>query len=148
MSKYLIVIAVVIAGYFFLKDPAPSQVYINGQEYGPKLLDKTNDSLSKIFNYRNKATNSEDYVAILYRDSGTSDLLSWSETFSNYFTQQGFVFENSGANKKGIKGSTAIFIVPHYEQDVLLMYISPDISKISIPTDSSAFDIISKISMK
>ena len=87
-------------------------------------------------------------MSILYRDSGTGDLLSWLETFSAYFAKQGFTFESSGANKKGTKGNMAIFMVPHYEQDVLLMYIVPDLKNASIPTDMRAFDEISKIQME
>ena len=148
MIKYLLLGVIVIAGYLYLKDPAPNQVYINGIEYGPKTLDKTNDSLSKVFNYLNKSSTSNDYVSILYRDSGTSDLLSWSDSVSRYFTSQGFIFESSGANKKGVKGNFVIFIVPLYEKDVLLTYVSSDSSKALIPLDNTAFDAINKIQMK
>ena len=101
MIKYLLLGVVVIVGYLYLKDSAPNKVYINGIEYGSKKLDKTNDSLSKIFNYASTSPSSDDYVSILYRDSGTGDLLTWSDFFSDYFTKQGFLFEKSGANKKG-----------------------------------------------
>lgn len=148
MIKYLLLGVIVIAGYMYLKDSAPNQVYINGLEYGPKKLDKTNDSLSKVFNYTNTSSTSSDYVSVLYRDSGTGDLLSWSDLVSTHFTSQGFIFESSGANKKGVKGNIVIFIVPFYEKDVLLTYVSPDSSKALIPLDKTAFDTINKIQMK
>lgn len=148
MVKYLLLAVIVIAGYMYFKDSAPSKVYINSIEYGPKKIDTSNDSSSKVFNYISTSANSGDYVSILYRDSGTGDLASWSDLVSGHFAKQGFKFESSGANKKGVKGEIVMFIVPLYQKDVLITYVSPDSSKALIPLDTGAFDAINGIQMK
>jgi hypothetical protein len=149
MGKILGLVVVVLLGYFFFfKDSAPDAVYINGMEYGPKTLDRTNDSGSKIYNYPSKTVANHDYVSLLYPDRGTGALESWVELFSTHFTKQGFVFENIGSYRKGIKNTVAVYMMPLPEKKLMAMYIVEDRSKSGIPMDDTTFGLIQNMILK
>jgi hypothetical protein len=149
MSKIVGIVALILVGYFlFFKDSAPSSIYINGQEYGPRQLDRTNDSLSKVYNYPSKTVANHDYVSLLYPDRGTGSLESWLELFATHFTKQGFVFEKIGSNRKGVKSTVAVYMMPLPEEKLLAMYIVEDIEKSGIPMDDSAFQLIQNMILK
>lgn len=134
MNKILGLALVAIIGYaFFIKDGSPDAIFLNGQEYGPRVVEKSNDSNSTLYRYSNKSINNNDYVMILYPDSGTGDLDAWSNLFSRLFTSQGFNFETSGYGKIGSKDKSRIYMVPVYTKDVLAIYMLEDIGNTDLP---------------
>ena len=149
MNKIIGVLVIAAVGYFFfMKDSAPDAVYINGQEYSSKALDKSNDSNSKIYNYKSKTVENHDYVSILYPDEGTGSLESWSSLFSSHFTSQGFVFRKIGDSRVGTKNKVKVYLVPLYAPNLLAIYVLENTDKPGIPMGKEAIDVIRNIQLK
>jgi len=146
MNKIIgLIIVAVIAYLFVIKDGSPDTVSLNGQTYGPKILEKSNDSNSTLYRYMNKSVDNNDYVLILYPDSDTGGLDSWSDLFSRHFSSQGFSVEKSGYNKIGTKDNSKIYMVPLYTKEVLAIYVLENTDNTNMPKGYRAFDIINNI---
>lgn len=144
MYKVVAILVVVCIGYFvFLNDTYPNAVYVNGQEFGPKTLERSNDSNSKLFSYGSKSLDNRDQISILFPDEGTGDLSDWSDLFSRHFASQGFTFKRYGINKMALKDRSAIYMVPVYEKNVIAIYIVNDIENSNMPSGTQAFEVIS-----
>lgn len=142
----LAVVAVVVF-FLFFRNTDPEYLHLNGQDYGPKTLDRTNDSLSEIYTYASKSVENNDYLIVLHPDSGTGSLDAWSDLYSKHFEKQGYTFEKVGSYKKGIKGNVILFMVPIAAEGSLVMYVVEDNAKPGIPADDSAFELLSNIQL-
>jgi hypothetical protein len=128
MYKFIGISALVLIGYFlFIREASPEIIYFNGQEYGSRQLDRSNDSNSKIYNYYSKVVSNKDYISIVYPDSDTGSLSDWSNLFSKHFESQGFIFSANGENKTGIKNTVKVFMRPSQRHNVVFMYILENI---------------------
>ncbi|WP_049721258.1 hypothetical protein [Gilvimarinus polysaccharolyticus] len=128
MIKVISAVAILALGYFlFFNESSPKTIYFHGMEYGPKQLDRSNDSNSKIFKYYSQSVSNRDYISILHPDSGTGSLSEWSDMFSTHFERQGFKFSNVGGNKVGVKNTVKIFMMNSHKYNVVFMYVLEDI---------------------
>ncbi len=141
MYKVVGIVVLLVIGYLlFFRESSPDVIYFNGNEYGSKQLDRSNDSNSKIYNYYSRSVSNKDYISVLYPDSGTGSPSEWSSMFAKHFENQGFVFSDNGVNKIGVNKTVKIYMFPSYEQNVLFMYVLENIKNSDHLDESKVFD--------
>lgn len=146
MYKTVAIVLLLVAGYLlFFRESSPEVIYFNGNEYGSKQLDRSNDSNSKIYKYFSRSVSNNDYIAVLYPDSGTGSPSEWSNMFARYFENQGFIFSDNGENKIGVNKTVKIYMLPSSEKNVVFMYVLENLKNSEHLDESKVFDHLAAI---
>ncbi|WP_185234988.1 hypothetical protein [Teredinibacter franksiae] len=141
MYKIVGIVVLLVVGYLlFFRESLPEVIYFNGNEYGSRQLDRSNDSNSKIYKYFSRSVSNNDYISVLYPDSGTGSPSEWSNMFAKHFERQGFIFSDNGVNKIGVNKTVKIYMLPSSEKNVVFMYVLENIENSKHLDESKVFD--------
>ncbi|VAW92626.1 hypothetical protein MNBD_GAMMA23-2450 [hydrothermal vent metagenome] len=117
----LIIIGLVY--FFFIREDLPKYVQFQGQQFGPGVLLKSNDSNSKLFRYNSESTTNSDYIMLLKPDKDTAPSKEFAKLFSTHFSRQGFSFQSQGDRMLGIGKQGVIYMINLPALDVVAMLI-------------------------
>ena len=149
MYKIVGLLVILAIGYkLFIHEALPETIYFDGEEYGSRQLDRSNDSNSKIYNYYSQLVSNRDYISVLYPDSGTGSLAEWSNLFYTHFEKQGFKFSNKGDNRVGVNKTVKIFMMPSQKHNAVLMYILENIKNADHLNENEVFNNLQKMTFE
>ncbi len=109
--------------FFLLRTICRNLLSYQGNKFGPKVLQKANDSNSRLFRYNSESKTNSDYIMLLKPDSDTAPSLEFAELFSTHFSRQGFSFKRQGNRMLGTGDKGVIYMIDRADLDVVFMLV-------------------------
>ena len=107
--------------FFFIKEDLPRYIEFQDSQYGPRDLQKGNDSNSKMFRYNSESKTNTNYILLLKPNNDTEPSREFAELFSTHFTRQGFSFTKQGNRMLGIGNKGVIYMINLPDLDIVAM---------------------------